>query len=145
MADSPDEHQPKEMMGQGRPRRPPHEPPHQRFFEDGEEPPERYDLSDELAYILPDEYSWNPRRWFAIAGRHFRANWSELLGRTLSYLFACWMIGACSFGLLLPFLEPVLRIALISYCMGCVTGKRDRYLHTFSTGKHLIRLAMCQL
>jgi hypothetical protein len=34
---------------------------HDRFFEDGEEPPERYDRDDELAYLLPKQYTVKSR------------------------------------------------------------------------------------
>src|SRR5260370_3846014 len=46
--------------------------PHDRHFEDGEEPPERYDLEDEIEYVLPREYTLDSRKYFRVAGKHYR-------------------------------------------------------------------------
>ncbi|MFL5342590.1 MAG: hypothetical protein ACJ8F7_20855 [Gemmataceae bacterium] len=107
------------------PDKPDHVPPHDRFFEDGEEPPERYDLEDELEYIVPKEYGFDESRWFRIAGRHFRANWADLVGDVFVYLGVLALVGLCSIGLLSILLEPLLRYRLKSRYLQLLAGKPD--------------------
>src|SRR5262245_9333452 len=52
--------------------RPVTDAPHDRHFADGEEPPERYDRTDEIEYVLPQEYTLDSRKYFRVARKHYR-------------------------------------------------------------------------
>jgi hypothetical protein len=47
--------------------KPAHEPPHDRFFEEGEEPPARYDLPEEAAYHFDSAWTVTIRDWSKVA------------------------------------------------------------------------------
>ena len=76
--------------------KPPHEPPHDRFFEEGEEPPWRYDEADELDYKLPAPNPFDERRWLQTSLSRFYANRFELASRTVSYGLTLGFCTLCS-------------------------------------------------
>ena len=126
MADSPDERQ--EIADRSLLRRPEHAPPHDRFFEDGEEPPDRYDREDELDYIVPKDYEWQGSHWIQIAWRHYRANVWRMFDAGATYVCLMVMFGICSGGFLSIFLEPVFRQYPVGYCMSLMSGNQRRRL-----------------
>jgi hypothetical protein len=143
MADSPDERQ--EIADRSLLRRPEHAPPHERFFEDGEEPPVRYDLSDELAYILPVDYKYDEAKWFRVARKHFWHQWAEFVGDVFVYLGVLFILGICSFGLLAIAFEPLLRCRLLSRNLRLLSGRPDEVSTPAKAWWQSARMVGCQL
>ena len=126
-------------------RRPVKEAAHQRFFEDGEEPPERYDRDDELAYILPRSYTVKSREWIRIARRHYGECRGEFAKFSFFYMLLAFAGGNCA-GIIYMFaLDPPLRAGFSIYALGKLSGKRQRYGEFFSGFKHFGKLIVCAL
>jgi len=125
--------------------KPPHEPPHDRFFEDGEEPQERYDLDDELEYVLPRHYELDTRKYFRIGRRCFQTCRREALGRGAAYFFA-WFLGSICVGwVYYLFLDPQFRAMLVFYSLGQLTGLPKRYKGMKSDFRQYGPVLVCDL
>ncbi|HLW64296.1 MAG TPA: DUF975 family protein [Gemmataceae bacterium] len=125
--------------------RPPHEPPHDRFFEEGEKPPQRYDLDDELEYVLPKEYQVNSAEWFRIGGRHWQKSKSEFLKSSVAYFFIALAGGLFAGMIYAIVIDPPLKAGFTIYSLGQVTGRRKEYGEFFSGFRYIGKLIVCQL
>jgi hypothetical protein len=117
---------------------------HERFFEDGEEPPERYDLQDELDYILSNAVVWNERRWFQVARRHYRANWTAFMDQALATFGCLLLVGICSGGILSLLFEPFFRVFHVNRSLGLLVGRRDGFYPWVAVRKQVLRLLACR-
>ncbi|HEV3146398.1 MAG TPA: hypothetical protein VGZ47_21100 [Gemmataceae bacterium] len=125
--------------------RPPHEPPHDRFFEEGEKPPARYDLEDELEYVLPTDYEVNSREWFRIGAEHWRKCKNDFLKYSVAYFFitlAGGFVGGMIYAIVF---DPPLKAGFTVYALGQLTGRRKQYGEFFSGFRYIGRLIVCEL
>jgi hypothetical protein len=125
--------------------RPPHAPPHERFFEEGEKPPARYDLEDELEYVLPKHYVVNSHEWFRIGGQHWRKCKQDFLKFSLAYFFIALAGGFAGGMIYAVVFDPPLKAGFTIYALGQLTGRRKEYGEFFSGFRYIGRLIVCQL
>jgi hypothetical protein len=125
--------------------RPPHAPPHDRFFEEGEKPPARYDLDDELEYVLPKDYEVKSADWFRIGAQHWRQCKSDFFKYSLAYFFIALAGGVVGGMLYAIVFDPPLKAGFTIYALGQLTGRRKEYGDFFSGFRYIGRLIVCQL
>jgi len=126
--------------------KPPHEPPHDRFFEEGEEPPERFDLADPAAYFFDTDWKVVPRRWIRQACNHYipflkRSWWVNVI------LGPGWLLAAHPFacGLFILF-EPIATMWLTRWSLEHFTQTKvtTHGMKTYGALLYLaISMAMC--
>jgi len=106
--------------------KPPHEPPHDRFFEDGEEPPERYDLFDPADSIPVNQDPIDSSRWRRVGWKSAKKGIVVSVGMTAgAYFFA---FASFSFGcvLLYALSAPTILATITLGALGHLTGNYDR-------------------
>ncbi|MFL5342588.1 MAG: hypothetical protein ACJ8F7_20845 [Gemmataceae bacterium] len=131
------------------PDKPDHVPPHDRFFEEGEEPPERYDLEDELEYIVPREYEFSLAHCFLAAWKHIRRSRSRFLLYGIYYFFVLFtglFMFTCIYVLLV---DAPIRAGVLNVALGQLTGRPKRYgsfgFALRNCGPHLVCMLPAQL
>ncbi len=106
------------------------DPEPKRYFDEGEEPPDRYDLEGEMEHILPQEFSVEASVWFRSAWREFSSSPSYFIRPTFIYGMI-WLIGySCAGSFFLVLLDPPLSAGLTLIALDrltCRTPYRDLF------------------
>jgi len=124
---------------------PRHEPPHSHFFEEGEEPPQRYDLDDELDYLLPRDYEIDSREWSRLAQQHLNTCWGKMIGYSAAYL-GLFILGCLCMGLpYLLVLDPPVLAGLTIVSLNQLTGRPEQYGRFFGGFRRFGRHLACTL
>jgi hypothetical protein len=122
--------------------RPAHDPPHDRFFEDGEEPPERYDLDDPADYIPVNANPIESSRWRE-RGWEFghRSVVPSIVNAAGAYFFALasFAIG-CVW--LYAVIAPTLFATITVGSLALLTSNHSRFAIGRPPWRHLVALAV---
>jgi hypothetical protein len=128
-----------------RARRPKHEPPHARFFEDGEEPPERYDLLDRTDYIEVNPKRVWSTRWFWMGLKAVRRCGYRVFWESFSYHAVC-LVGYCVCGPVIQLLlGPVYHADLTIRWLDRFTGGRPWFKRRPAARGTLTQFALSNL
>jgi hypothetical protein len=113
---------------------------HNRFFEDGEQPPARYDLSDAIAYIEVRSDPIESARWRRLAQSVAWTDFDIKNDPTVNY-YAVWLIGL--FTGCLPFLfllAPVLKADITRKSLNDLTGNVRQFGLKYGVAKRWFEL-----
>jgi hypothetical protein len=132
-------------LGAWRTSRPTHEPPHDRFFEDGEEPPERYDLPDGIDYIEVNPDRIRSGRWYRIA---WKVTWLGSMS-VIAHSFGYHVICSVTFCLVGPLLQlllgPSFHADITIHWLARLTGNGRRFKTPASAYGKTMRFALGNL
>ncbi len=125
--------------------RPRHQPPHERFFEDGEEPPARYDLPNQADYIEVNLEPIRTSRWFRVATCVARRGIFTAVGHTFGYYSMC-TITYCFAGPILHLsVAPAYHADITQHWIARLTGQSPGFKPPACASGKTLRFALGNL